>query len=61
LDEIKIKIINEWKSIDLELVPFDQGNQILPTYERRQWNFVSDSGFSMKIEVFNDKSGSNRL
>ncbi|CAD8202323.1 unnamed protein product [Paramecium pentaurelia] len=60
LDEIKDQIVNDWKSLALELNPFEQGGQIFPTYVRRQWNFTSDSEFSMKIEIFNDHSGSNR-
>ncbi|CAD8210003.1 unnamed protein product [Paramecium pentaurelia] len=60
LDEIKAQIINDWKSIALELVPNYQGETAYPEYQRRQWNFTSDSGFSTLIENFEDKSGSNR-
>ncbi|CAD8118841.1 unnamed protein product [Paramecium sonneborni] len=61
LDELKSKMINEWKSIALELVPSQQGEEVFPTYERRQWNFTENSEFLMKFERFSDKSGANRI
>lgn len=55
-------MINEWKSIALELVPSQQQDgSVIPMYERREFNFTSETEFLMNFERFSDKSGANRI
>ncbi|CAD8126612.1 unnamed protein product [Paramecium sonneborni] len=60
LDELKEKIVNEWKSLSLELIPNQIQDTVVAEYQRREWNFTQEFEFSTKIENFNDYSGKNR-